>query len=579
MSNLSSNSESLQRSAPLAGTLTAAASQFILRCIDCDRAAMRFDEALADVAAALCGALGAPGISVWCPRELPVEEGGGDAGAGRSSTSEFQLVYATGASGAASGAPLETLLRVGRLGTSEPGATSAGVPELHFRAPLASNAGRRIEHAAVLERLARDRLERALAYDLEFVLARVYEALDRLDRDPFGAMGAVAHAVRDRMHFEACTILEADDARRALHVAGTTGIDSAVPPRKMQYAYGYSCSGWVAEQRRPLMLEDWRAFPRHTGPKFPDRVESAERYQYLGAPLLSHSGDLLGVVRLRNRRVAAGAAAPLELTAVDRARLERLSYALVPLLHVAIQARRVYATMARVRHDLDMPATAIRDGAGVLLREPDDYFTTQLASVRQKLEDIESFAEILLLNSELMGLAEEGDVPLRPESVLLLGGFVAKLCKMLTPAGRRRGLNGILYNQGSFFSIPALYLDPRLFQIAMYNILQNALKYSDPGTWISVEGEAARLDGQTWYLIHVKNTGFGVTDEERGRIFERHFRSPRARRRSDSGLGIGLPTARAFIERHGGRLVLTRAHQPTVFTIQLPGYLATRRPD
>jgi signal transduction histidine kinase len=428
--------------------------------------------------------------------------------------------------------------------------------------------------------LAGQWLDRAIWLEHDRILLNVGEAFEALQRDSFEALGALARSLADALGFEACTILTADETRRALQVAGTTGIETSMPPRKMEYPYGFSCIGWLAEHRTSLALEDYRAFPQHDGPKYPDRVASPDCYQYLAVPLMV-GAELLGAIRMRNVRCAEGAAgtARRRLNVLDRLRLERAGRLLAGVAALLVRQRQVTATLARVRHDLDMPATAIRDGAGLMLREPDDYFNTQLAGVRRKLEDIESFAEILLLNSEMMSLREQPDTPLRPENVLLLGGMVAKLCKMLTPAARRRGLSGILYNQGSFFSIPSLWVDPRLFQIALYNVLQNALKYSDPGTWISVEGEPARIDNETWYQIHVKNTGLGVASEERERIFERHFRSARARRRSDSGLGIGLPTARALLERHGGRLVLTRQHEPTVFTLQLPGYLASRRPS
>lgn len=427
--------------------------------------------------------------------------------------------------------------------------------------------------------LCGEAIERALWREQEHIIAKVYEVLDHVDSDRYNAMGAVASAIRDATGFEACTILQAEDSRRVLHVLGTTGIESNVPLRKMHYPYGFSCSGWVADHKRTLALEDFAASDRHQGPMYPDAVETADRRQYLGTPLLSARGELLGVVRLRNKRPPPGRGWPTSLTHLDERRLERAARVIAPLIALMIRERQQSATMERIRHDIDMPATAIRDGAGMLLREADATFQHDLPRVRQRLEDMESFAEILLVNSELMGMSRVGDIPFRPENVLPLAGFVAKLCKMLTPAARRRGLSGILYNQGSFFSIPSLWLDPRLFQIAMYNLLQNAIKYSHPSTVITVEGESARLDGETWYCIDVKNTGIGVTDDELPRIFERSYRSRRARKRSETGLGIGLSTAKELIERHGGRLVLTRQNNPTVFSIQLPASLATRKPE
>ncbi len=421
-------------------------------------------------------------------------------------------------------------------------------------------------------------IERALWAEQDLVSQKAYEALDAVETDRFKAMATVAAVIKDCMQFEACTILQADGPQHVLRVLGTTGLDSRIPLRKMYYNYGEGCTGWVAENRKTLATEDLRSCPLHTRQKYPDVVVSAEHQQYLGTPMLSNAGELLGVIRLRNKLPPDGQAWPRCLNHLDRIRVERVAKLIAPLMSLLIKERQVSGVMERIQHDLTMPAMAIRDGAGMLLRESDATICGDLDRVRQKLEDIESFGEILLLNSEIMGLTPEVELTLRPENVLPLGGFIVKLCKMLGPAARRRGLNGILYNQGSFMSIPALWIDPRLFQVAMYNLLQNALKYSARDSLITIEGETTRTEGEVWHLIHVKNTGIGITDEEAPHIFERHWRSPRARRRSNTGLGIGLATASEIIRRHGGRLVLTHAHDPTVFTIELPAQLATCKP-
>ena len=420
-------------------------------------------------------------------------------------------------------------------------------------------------------------IERALWTEQDLIGQKAYEAIDIAADDPHAAMNSIAQVIKECMQFEACSVLQADGVRRVLHVLGTTGIDSRVPQRKMSYPYGVGCTGWVADRKRIFATEDLTGCEQYVPARFPEIVTS-DQQQFLGAPLLSNGGGLLGVIRLRNKLAPAGHAGPRGLNYLDRMRIQRVARLIAPLMSLLIKERQVTATMERIRHDLTMPAMAIRDGAGMLLRETDQAFAEDLARIRQKLEDIESFGEVLLLNSDMMGITPETDLKLRVEHIMLLGGFIAKLCKMLRPEARRRGLSGILYNQGSFMSIQALWLDPALFQIALYNLLQNALKYSERGSVIIVEGDSARIDGEVWHQIHVKNTGIGITAEEASHIFDRHWRSPRARRRSDTGLGIGLATARGIVQRHGGRLVLSRPDDPTIFTIQLPSSLATEKP-
>lgn len=434
------------------------------------------------------------------------------------------------------------------------------------------------EALALSAELAARAMERTLWAEQDLVIREAFSVLDLVDADRFSAMDRLARAIADATHFEACTILLADDQAHMLQIVGTTGLQSALPRRSLKYSYDHSCSGWVARNRRVLAVEDLLTCKHFAGTKFTDQVESPDMRQYLGAPLLSDSGALLGVVRLRNKKAPVDSAAPRGLSFLDQIRIARVGRVIAPLMSVLLRERRTTASLERVRHDMDVPAIMIRDSAGILLRRAPEQFASQMEDVYQRLEDIGSLADILMVNSELLRLADLSEIRLDPEHILPLGEFVAKLCKMLSPTARRRNLSGILYNEGSFHSIPRLWLDPRIMQIVLYNLLQNAVKYSVENTLISVEGDVAKIDGHTWYQIHVKNYGIGVTDDESKRIFESYYRSPRAAKRAGAGLGIGLPTARALVERHGARLVLTRQTNPTVFTIQFPASLAHKPP-
>jgi len=72
-------------------------------------------------------------------------------------------------------------------------------------------------------------------------------------------------------------------------------------------------------------------------------------------------------------------------------------------------------------------------------------------------------------------------------------------------------------------------------------------------------------------IIAVENTGPGIPDQDRGKVFERFYRADRARSRGVDGFGLGLSLARAVIEGHGGEIRLVRADgEWTRFEVVLP---------
>ena len=96
-------------------------------------------------------------------------------------------------------------------------------------------------------------------------------------------------------------------------------------------------------------------------------------------------------------------------------------------------------------------------------------------------------------------------------------------------------------------------------------LLDNALKYTPPGGKVSLERQ--RDDG--FVRVTVADTGPGVAPEELARLFDRFYRTPSARGRP--GTGLGLPIARWIAEQHRGRLtVKSSPGQGSAFTVWLP---------
>jgi two-component system sensor histidine kinase SenX3 len=102
---------------------------------------------------------------------------------------------------------------------------------------------------------------------------------------------------------------------------------------------------------------------------------------------------------------------------------------------------------------------------------------------------------------------------------------------------------------------------------AVTNLLDNAVKYSEPGSSIDVR---ARTDG-TWVDVTVRDHGIGIPRRDLERIFERFYRVDRARSRETGGTGLGLAIVRHVASNHRGEVrVESREGVGSTFTLRLP---------
>jgi two-component system sensor histidine kinase SenX3 len=102
---------------------------------------------------------------------------------------------------------------------------------------------------------------------------------------------------------------------------------------------------------------------------------------------------------------------------------------------------------------------------------------------------------------------------------------------------------------------------------AVTNLLDNAVKYSEPGD--SVEVEATVVDGNICISVH--DHGIGIPARDLERIFERFYRVDRARSRATGGTGLGLSIVRHVAQAHGGDVTVESTEgEGSTFRFRLP---------
>ncbi|MDQ6764770.1 MAG: ATP-binding protein, partial [Verrucomicrobiota bacterium] len=109
--------------------------------------------------------------------------------------------------------------------------------------------------------------------------------------------------------------------------------------------------------------------------------------------------------------------------------------------------------------------------------------------------------------------------------------------------------------------------DVRLLRRALMNLIDNAIKYNRPGGSVVIKGS---IEGRS-NLLSLCNTGPGIPFADRGRVFERFYRSDPARGKTIGGHGLGLAIAREIAHAHRGEISLVRSDEDwTEFWLLLP---------
>lgn len=217
--------------------------------------------------------------------------------------------------------------------------------------------------------------------------------------------------------------------------------------------------------------------------------------------------------------------------------------------------------LSMVSHELQTPLSIIKGYAGLLGRAG---VTWDPETVRAHAEVIEGEADRLsrLVNDLL-------DVSRMAASGIELRTAPVDLEWLLRRAVRRlaAGTNSHAIVVEAEPDLPEVLADHQRIEQVLYNLIDNAVKYSPEGGRILVT--ARRQDGEI--AVSVTDRGMGIAAQEQGRVFERFYRGARARDQQISGVGLGLFICQSIVQAHGGRMqIQSQEGLGTTVTFTLP---------
>ena len=242
---------------------------------------------------------------------------------------------------------------------------------------------------------------------------------------------------------------------------------------------------------------------------------------------------------------------------------DRIGVGAVAIIDDVTERRHLEAVrrdfVANISHELKTPVGALALLAETLLDESDPDVAHRLAGrilteghrVGRTIEDLLELSSI------------EGEETHVRESIPVHEVLAAAVAR-IGPAADQHGIEIEVKDIAHGVVILG---DRRQLVSALFNLLENAVKYSPEGSAITVRADADR----DMVDLVVEDHGIGIPSRDLERVFERFYRVDQARSRETGGTGLGLAIVRHVVNNHAGEVLVTsREGEGSVFTLRFP---------
>lgn len=235
---------------------------------------------------------------------------------------------------------------------------------------------------------------------------------------------------------------------------------------------------------------------------------------------------------------------------------------------VARQSEELKSTLLdAIAHEFKTPLTSVKAAATALLGDP----AAQSLQQRELVTIIDEEADHLAtLVTEAIHVAriEGGKVQLN-RGLYSAGSLVSQALQHMKPLTQGREVELEIAD-----NLPLIFVDAELVQVAIRQLIDNALKYSPPASSLTIGARAT----ENGVIISVADLGPGIPESEQSRIFEKFYRRSKDRHQV-TGTGMGLAIARQILRAHGGDItVRSSPGSGSEFSLFLPAASEAKTP-
>ncbi|MBQ9300801.1 MAG: HAMP domain-containing protein [Clostridia bacterium] len=242
-------------------------------------------------------------------------------------------------------------------------------------------------------------------------------------------------------------------------------------------------------------------------------------------------------------------------------RLARTFNAMSEKIESLDEARNQFVSNAS--HELKTPLATMKIMIESLIYQPEmesGLRTEFLTDINREIDRLSSIVSDLLTLVRM----DVKDVKLSREN-MSLAALVKDTEHLLTPLKEKRGQKLVLSLQDDC----DMYADRTKLQQVVYNLMENAFKYTQEGgtVWVTLQRSGRSA------VLRVQDNGPGIAAEHLPHIFDRFYRVDKARSRDAGGTGLGLAIVHQLVMLHGGEIhAESEVGKGTAFTVELPLY-------